>query len=135
MTQQYNRRKSDRKDEDRRKDRREDRRQGKDIWLKSLTGFGLIGAIILFMSLILLSFAKPSNFTVKQKKLWELTVAWDMEFTRYIMYMMILGFIISSAGLVINSRRLKRKYDQIRLNLVFLWLVSAASLIIYFAMN
>ena len=128
MQQKYNRRKSDRRESD----QNEERRKGKDLWLKSLTGFGLIGAVILFVSLILLSFAKPSNFTVKEEKYWEFTISWNPEFTRYIMYMMFVGLIVSTVGLFINSKRLKRKYDQIRLNLVFLWLISTASLIIYF---
>jgi hypothetical protein len=37
--------------------------------------------------------------------------------------LMCLGLCMSSVGLAINSRRLSRKDDQLRINLIIIWLI------------
>jgi hypothetical protein len=53
---------------------------------------------------------------------------WNYAPIRHLFYLFVTGFISSSIGLAINTKRLKRKNDRVRYNLVFLWILSAAGI-------
>ena len=56
---------------------------------------------------------------------------WDMELARYLLWLMVLGLVFSTVGLIINARRHRRRTDQWRFSLVFLGLSSLAGIALY----
>ncbi len=112
--------------------RRPERRRGKDLWLRVLSWLGIATAVIVTALMMLLVKAKPETFSSMDQTYLPLRSYWNWEFVDYCFYLLVLGFFSSSIGLVINSRRLKRKHDHVHLNLVFLWLVSVAGIVTYF---
>jgi len=112
--------------------RRPERRQGKDFWLKLLSLLGIITAVIVTALMMLLVKAKPDTFSSMDPQYLPLRAHWNRQFVDYCFYLLVIGFFTSSFGLIVNSRRLKRKHDHVHLNLVFLWIVSVAGMVTYF---
>lgn len=111
--------------------RPERRGQGqRDVLLQLLTLCGVITALIVVTAMVLLSMAQPSSWS--RINTFNTTGWWDKTLLRYFYYLMLLGFAMSSIGIFINMKRLKRKYDSVRVNLVFMWLFSVVGIVVYF---
>ncbi len=109
-----------------------EKRKGPDAWLKSIGWLGFIGWLVMVIAMIFIDKAKPPLETIATRFFnVHLRRTWDMELLRYLFYLMYAGLCISCVGLAINARRLSRKTDKIRLNLVLLCLVSVAGILIY----
>ncbi len=107
-----------------------DRRKGPDLWLKLLTWSGLASGISLVAALFLTAVAKPEVETFFDRFYnLKLRRSWDMELVQYIFFLLLLCFLLSITGLVINSRRKRRKEDHIRASLVVMLGVSLFGLI------
>ena len=104
-------------------------RSRKDLLIQSLTLFGVITAVIIVAASILITLAQPS--TLSRTNRFNVSYWWDHRLLRYFFYLMVAGIVVSTIGLAINMKRLKRKYDSVRMNLVFLWLVSFTGILIY----
>ncbi len=113
--------------------KKKDRRKRPDIWLRSISFFGVIGWLVMLVAIIIVDKARPELETVTTRfhNIMVRTI-WDRELTAYLFYLMVVGLFISFTGLIINSRRLKRKDDRLRINLILLLLISIAGIVIYF---
>ena len=107
-----------------------DRRRGRDLLLKILTALGYINTVIIIAAAVLLTKAKPDAFHSMYKGL-PLRNWWHPHVLQYLFALCVFGFFLSLVGLFINSQRLKRKSDSVRINLVVLGLLSIAGIIAY----
>lgn len=109
-----------------------ERRRGPDVWIRSLTWLAVSGWILMFFALILAGLAKPESKTVYDHFF---SVSrtfrnyWDDRLVRYIYYIMSAGIFISTVGLLINRKRHRRKYDQYRISLILLGIISLMFLV------
>ena len=106
--------------------------------MKYLAWANAIAAVGLFTALCITAAAKPETvtffdhyFNVKVYR----RPHWDMALVDYIAIMLAFSCLTSIGGLVINSRRLKRKGDYIRATLVVCLVVSLAGLCLYIGYN
>lgn len=109
------------------------RRKGPDFWTRSLRYLGLVGWTLLIAALVVLDQAKPQVETFFERVYdIRLQQQWDMDLARYLLWLMVLGLLLSVSGLVINSRRKRRRTDQWRLSLIFLGLISLTGMVLYY---
>lgn len=109
------------------------RRKGPDLWSRSLRYLALLGWLLLVSAFFILDYAKPKIETFFER-VYDIRLhqQWDMDLARYILWLMVLGLLLSVAGLVINAKRNRRRTDQWRLSLIFLGLISLAGMFLYF---
>lgn len=109
------------------------RRKGPDLWSRSLRYLALAGWLLLVGAFFILEQAKPKIETFFER-VYDIRLhqQWDMDLARYILWLMILGLLLSIVGLVINAKRNRRRTDQWRLSLIFLGIISVAGIILYF---
>lgn len=110
----------------------EDRRKGRDLWVGAISFIGVVGWLAMLVAMIIAEKARPEPETVTTR-FHNIIVrtSWDMELAAYLFYLMIAGLCISITGLLINARRLKRKNDQLRVNLILLLLISVTGITTY----
>lgn len=113
-----------------RRAQRTERRRNKDLLLKVLTALGYLNAAIIILAAMLLSEAKPDAFAGLYKGL-PLKHYWRPHIMHYLFILAILGVAVATTGLIINTKRLKRKNDSIRANLIFLETISILGVITY----
>jgi hypothetical protein len=107
-----------------------DRRRGPDIWAKMIGWLGVVGWLVMLIAMFIAEKAQPhfETFFDRWFKI-NVTTTWNVVLARYIFYLMILGFCISVLGLLINTKRHRRKYDDYRAYLVLLGLLSLVGMI------
>jgi hypothetical protein len=112
--------------------KRREKRTRVDFRLRVISCCGIIGWIIVVIAMMIAERAKPEMRTVATRfeHVYSRT-AWIPELTRYLFYLMIVGFAVSTLGLLISMTRMNRKRDLVRINLVLLWIISGTG-IIYF---
>ena len=98
--------------------------------LKVLTALGYINTIIVIVAAVLLTRAKPDAFHSMYRGL-PLRNWWHPHVLQYLFALCVFGFFLSLIGLFINSQRLKRKGDSVRLSLVAVGLLSLAGIVAY----
>jgi hypothetical protein len=108
-------------------DRRENQRDVVSRSLKMLS-FLSIGIIVLLAFLIAL--AQPASYAVVDKRP-GFSATWDPALCPTLFCVMVVGFLVGMAGLVLNAKRLKRKHDFLRVNLILLSIASLLGIIIY----
>lgn len=109
-----------------------ERRRGPDVWLRVLSFVSVFGWLIMLAAMIVFHEARPEPTTVTTRfHDTPVNTTWDRELARYLFYLMVLGFFSSIAGLVINARRMRRRYDQVRVNLVVLGVISLTGICAY----
>ncbi len=110
-----------------------DRRKGPDPLVKALEWLSVFGWLLMFAALFIIDRAKPQseNFLVKATKA-EVSNTWNQELTNALFYLMIFGLCISIIGIVINSRRYRRKDDRFRITLIMLGVISIFGIIKHF---
>jgi formate-dependent nitrite reductase membrane component NrfD len=108
-------------------DRRENRRDMVSRTLKMLS-FVSIGIIVLLA--VLIALAQPASYAVIDKRP-GLSATWDPVLCPILFSVMVAGFLVAIAGLVLNAKRLKRKHDFLRVNLILLTIASLLGIIIY----
>jgi hypothetical protein len=84
-----------------------------------------LAVVSLAAALVVTAIAKPQLETFFDRY-YNLTLrtTWNMELANYIGVLLVGSFIISVIGLIINSKRLKRKDDYIRATLVLSLVIS-----------
>ncbi|WP_020675328.1 hypothetical protein [Geopsychrobacter electrodiphilus] len=112
--------------------RNTDRREGPDLWIKLLTGSGLLSGVSLVAALFVTARAKPEVETFFDR-FYDLRLqkSWDLELMEYICYLLLICLFSSLGGLLINSRRKRRKADHIWSSLIFMSCVSVFGLLAY----
>ncbi|MEA3362010.1 MAG: hypothetical protein U9Q61_01845 [Thermodesulfobacteriota bacterium] len=109
------------------------RRRKIDLTLRLLAWSNAIAVISLLAAVCLIAIAKPKrmNFLDHFYGVQRLNPAWNADLTGYIGLMLLLSFLASIAGLLFNSKRLRRKKDHINATLVLSLIVSTISLLFY----
>jgi heme/copper-type cytochrome/quinol oxidase subunit 2 len=105
-----------------------ERRKGRDFLSIFLSLFSVITAVILLTIALCLVEARAETPTSVSQLTMPLHTLWNYTPIRHLFYLFVTGFISSSIGLAINTKRLKRKNDRVRYNLVFLWILSAVGI-------
>lgn len=109
-----------------------DRRKGPDLWIKLLTWSGITSGLSLVAVLFITAMAKPEVETFFDRFYnLHLRRSWDMALMQYIFYLLLVCLFCSIAGLVINSRRKRRKDDHTRASLIVMLCISIFGLIQY----
>ena len=91
-----------------------------------------INAGIVFIAIYLIFYAQPVSFSALDANL-GIRTTWDPQAISYLFALMIVGLGIGAAGLIANSKRLKRRYDHIRKNFVLMIGVSLIGIVAYLA--
>lgn len=111
-----------------------DRRKGPDLLLRMLTITNAIAAIGLFIAICITAAAKPEIETFFDR-FFKVNVYrrpyWDMQLVDYIAIMLAISGITSIVGLIINSKRRRRRGDYIRSTLVLCLLASIVGIGLY----
>jgi len=102
--------------------------------MKILTWSNAVAAVGLFAAICIAAAAKPEPVTFSDR-FYNVNVYrrphWDMVLVDYIAIMLALSGLTSVVGLIVNSRRLKRKGDYVRATLVICLVMSIAGLGLY----
>lgn len=109
------------------------RRKRPDLLLNLLTGFNAIAVISLAAALVVTAIAKPEleTFFDRYYNL-QLRQNWNHDLVGYIGLLLALSCLTSIIGLVINSRRLRRKGDYIHSTLILSLVVSIVGMGFFF---
>ena len=109
------------------------RRKRPDLLLQLLAWFNAAAVFALAAALCFIAVAKPQMETFFDRY-YNLTLrkTWDESLVGYIALTLALSFVTSMIGLILNSRRLKRKGDHIHSTLVISLVVSIVGLVAYF---
>ena len=106
-----------------------ERRSGKkDLMIRSLRMFSIINVAIVVVALQLIAVAQPSPYFYMGR---QVNSGWDLLTLHYLFYLMLFGFIVGVSGIFVNTRRLKRKTDHLRLNLLVVTITSLVGIIAY----
>ena len=62
---------------------------------------------------------------------YHLQTTWNQHLVTYIFYLLIAGLVLGITGLVVNSRRHRRRDDHYRIHLVLLTGISAVGILYY----
>lgn len=114
-----------------------ERRKGADILVTLMRGFGLIGWLGLFAALLIFDKAQPEKSFIDARFLERLGFSvnlrnsWDFDLFQYIFYLMVMGLVLSLAGLFVHSKRNRRGDDGFGLYLIMLGLISVAGIVTY----
>ncbi len=105
------------------------RRRHPDLLLRLLTWSNALAVISLAAALCIAAIAKPElgTFFDLYYKL-QLRTTWNMDLIGYIGFMLILSCLASIAGLVFNSKRLRRRNDHIHSTLILSLIISLIGL-------
>ena len=113
----------------------QNRRKSKDPLMKAIAWANGIAAVGLFIAICITAAAKPEAVTFFDH-FYKVNVyrrpTWDMALVDYIAIMLALSGLTSIVGLIINSRRLKRKGDYIRASMVVCLILAIVGLGLYF---
>ncbi len=113
-----------------------DRRKGPDLWIRLLTWSGLLSGVSLVAALFITALAKPEVETFFDRFYnLRLRRTWDMELMHYIFYLLLICLFSSIGGLVINSRRKRRKDDHTRASLIVMLCISLFGLVQYLILS
>lgn len=108
------------------------RRHGDDKLIKRLNVITLITWAFSIITLYMIFFARPPVESVFYK--WHKTRlggAWDEFMLQNSIFFMVICFILSITGLVINKFRHKRKTDKYRVSLIILAILSLVGIIFH----
>ncbi|ABA89724.1 hypothetical protein Pcar_2485 [Syntrophotalea carbinolica DSM 2380] len=98
---------------------REDRRRGPDIRVRSLRYLALAGWTALIICFFIFGRAKPQVETFFDRYYdIHLRLYWDTAWLRPLLWLLVAGLVVSLAGLLVNSRRHRRRSDEWRVSLV-----------------
>lgn len=108
------------------------KRSGPDFWVKTIESLCVVGWLLMLIALLVIGTAKPEIETFFDRYYSvPLRRTWDLELTRYVFYIMLLGLFLSVFGLLANSRRISRKEDSYRDSLIIVGVISLIGIIKY----
>jgi len=107
-----------------------ERRCRYDIWVKALRFFNILAWVLIAAILITFERARPQfeSFFDRFYKL-KLRVNWDTKFIDYLLWLVIVGIVISAAGLLLGRIRTRRKDDCSSVGLMVMGIVSLGFLV------
>jgi len=104
----------------------QERRKNKDYWARFFILVSFLAWGVLFITVLMFHRAQPEFETFfDQFYQLELRTSWDIQFLQYLGYTILLGLVVSSAGLCLSFFRARRKTDYKKhlILLVFLYLL------------
>lgn len=109
------------------------RRKQPDLILRSLAWSNGIAVISLFLAVCLIAIAKPKkmNFLDHFYDVQRLSPAWNKDMIGYIGVMLLISFIASVIGILLNGKRLRRNKDHVHATLVLSLIASTISLFFF----
>ncbi len=112
--------------------RLDNRRKHPDLLLKLLAWFNAAAVISLAAALCIAAIAKPEleTFFDRYYKL-HLRQTWNQDLIGYIGLMLGLSCLLSTIGLILNSKRLRRKHDYIHSTLILSLILSLIGLVYF----
>jgi len=116
-----------------------ERGRGHDRLLRIMSWSGIVGWAIMLAVMVAVDRAKPDDpdFIPNQHILeqagipYQLRTTWDQDLVTYIFYLLIAGLVLGITGLVLNSRRHRRRDDHYRIHLLLLTGISAVGILYY----
>ena len=116
-----------------------ERRKGHDRLLRIMSWSGIVGWAIMLVVMVAVDRAKPDDSAfIPNKRIFEQAgvpyhprTTWDQDLVTYIFYLLIAGLFLGITGLVVNSRRHRRRDDHYRVHLVLLTGISAVGILYY----
>ena len=109
-------------------DNRREKQRDLVMQVVRLLSFFSIGLMVLLGLLIAL--AQPASYAVLDRRS-DLGAAWDPGLCQILFGVMVVGVLVGVSGLVLNAKRLRRKYDFLRVNLMVLSIASLVGIVIY----
>jgi hypothetical protein len=111
-----------------------DRRRGPDLWVKLVHWLGITAWGIMFFIIFITDRARPPMETFFDR-LFKVQVrqTWDLDLLQYALYLMITLCVLCIAGLLINTKRRRRKTDRYNISLILMMGLGIFSIIMYFA--
>jgi len=114
----------------------QNRRIGPDFLVKTIQVTGILCWSLFIVSLLLVDKAKPRIETFFDRLLGvQLHQNWDHKLLQANFYVVFAIFLLSSAGLLFNKMRARRKTDRISRTLIFLSVLSFSALIFSLLFN
>ncbi len=116
-----------------------ERRGGQDLLLRIMSWLGIIGWASLLVVMVVMDRAKPDDPTfIPDERFFQMTgipyhlrTTWDQGLLTAIFYLLSVGLVLGIIGLVVNSRRHRRRGDYYRIHLVLLTAISAIGVLYY----
>ncbi|MFZ5968572.1 MAG: hypothetical protein ACOYVK_15565 [Bacillota bacterium] len=110
-----------------------DRRKGPDIWVRIVQWLGFMAWGIMFVILTITDRAKPEAETFFER-FFKIQVrnSWNQDLLQFAFYLMLLLNFLCIFGLIINSRRCRRKSDKYNLSLVLMMILAFVGIAMYF---
>lgn len=108
----------------------ERRHTRRDLVSLALKMCSALSVMTLVAGFFILAAAQPESFFAWDAHL-GMRTTWDGRLLSYLFYLMLFGLVVAGAGLIANSRRLKRSSDWVRINLVVLWAASVVGIVAY----
>ncbi|MCD4828428.1 MAG: hypothetical protein K8R90_03235 [Candidatus Cloacimonetes bacterium] len=109
----------------------DERRHGPDILVKTITWLSVLGWLLMIITLFVYGSARPDSIRLKFWPLVnEMNRIWNTELTTIVLYFLICNFSLGIIGLLLNTRRHKRKTDNYSLPLMLLTLMAASGILI-----
>ena len=109
-----------------------ERRKGPDKWIRAMKTFAMICWALFVFSFYLVSKAQPQLESFFERWLnVKVREGWDEKMLFYTFILMLVIFYFSCFGLIINTRRHKRKTDKYSPALIFLLITSMIGVVVY----
>ena len=102
----------------------------RDPVVQALQMLSFLSICIIALLAFLIALAQPASYAVINKRS-GFGATWDPELCRVLFAVLIAGLAVGTTGLVFNAKRLRRKYDFLRVNLILLSVTSLLGIIIY----
>ena len=118
-----------------RKIKRKNKRKGPDQVAKTVSLIIAVSWILLFVLLMILALAKPSAemsiFSIAAQNTPSVVGGWDLSFMQILPPVLITQLGLCLFGLLLSSRRMKRKNDKYSYSLIFFTATSVIGLAVY----
>ncbi len=115
---------------------KKNRRKGPDKWLRSLSWLTIAGWVLLFISFILFDVARPEAETLFHRMMGVFpSQGWNIALKNAVFYIVLCCQGLSVVGVLVNSRRMRRKSDRYRWSLMGLAIMSSFLTILFMFLN
>lgn len=106
----------------------QERRKGRDTILHILTVMAVVGWSLILIALFVIDQASPQDievlFSYVDTGRNAYVGGWNEQLLNIVLYIMLLGMVLSGTGLYLNSKRNRRRNDSYYMSLIFLGIVS-----------
>lgn len=110
------------------------RRCGDDIIISTVKIVGVLSWGLLIPAIFILAYAKPPEIETFFDRLFgvQISNAWDKNILSTLPVIFALIFVLTTTGIVLNLRRMKREEDRINRSLLVNWALSVIAMILFY---